>query len=75
MSCEENYNDLLKENENLSNENKRNKRNKRNNHLDKFNSLIDQAAEAITCDANCQKQKKTDELKAISKGKLFITSL
>jgi hypothetical protein len=63
MSCEENYNDLLKENENLSNENKRNRRNKRSNHLDRFNSLIDQAAEAITCDANCQKQKKTDELK------------
>jgi hypothetical protein len=57
MSCEENYNDLLKENEKLSNENKRNKRNNRSNHLDKFNSLIDQAAEAITCDANCQKQK------------------
>ena len=63
MSCEENYNDLLKENENLSNENKKNKRNKSNNDLDKFNSLIDQAAEAITCDANCQKQKKTNELK------------
>ena len=26
MSCEENYNDLLKENENLSNENKRNRK-------------------------------------------------
>jgi len=66
MSCEQNYNDLLKENEKLSNENKRNKRNKgnkRNNDLDKFNSLIDQAAEAITCDANCQKQKKKNELK------------
>ena len=66
MSSEQNYNDLLKENEKLSQENKNNKRNKgnkRNNDLDKFNSLIDQAAEAITCDANCQKQKKTDELK------------
>jgi hypothetical protein len=65
MSSEQNYNDLLKENKRLSNENKKNKErgNKRNNDLDKFNSLIDQAAEAITCDANCQKQKKTDELK------------
>jgi hypothetical protein len=63
MSCEENYNDLLKENENLSNENKRNRRNGRSGRLGRFNSLIDQAAEAITCDANCQKQKKTDELK------------
>ena len=39
MSCEENYNDLLKENENLSNENKWNRRNKRSNHLDRFNSF------------------------------------
>jgi hypothetical protein len=65
MSSEQNYNDLLKENKRLSEENKKNKErgNKRNNDLDKFNSLIDQAAEAITCDANCQKQKKIDELK------------
>jgi hypothetical protein len=63
MSCEENYNDLLKENENLSNENKRNRINGRRGRLGRFNSLIDQAAEAITCDANCQKQKKTEQLK------------
>lgn len=63
MSCEENYNDLLKENENLSNENKRNRMNGRSGRLGRFNSLIDQAAEAITCDANCQKQKKTEQLK------------
>jgi len=65
MSCEKNYNDLLKENKKLSEENKKNKTrgNNRNNDLDKFNSLIDQAAQSISCDAKCQKQKKRDELK------------
>jgi hypothetical protein len=63
MSCEQNYNDLLKENERLSDENKRNRGNKRNNDLDKFNSLIDQASQALSCDAKCQKQKKVQELK------------
>jgi len=60
MSCQENYNELLKENERLTDENKKNKK---NNDLDKFNSMIDQATDAITCDSNCQKQRSSDELK------------
>jgi len=33
------------------------------NDLDKFNSMIDQATQAITCDSNCQKERTIDELK------------
>jgi hypothetical protein len=42
---------------------KKNKKNKKNNDLDKFNTMIDQATEAITCDSNCQKQRTIDDLK------------
>ena len=65
MSCQENYNELLKENEKLTDENKKNKKgkNKKNNNLDKFNSMIDEASDAITCDSNCQKQRTIDDLK------------
>ena len=42
---------------------KYNKANNNSNNLDKFNSLIDQATQAITCDSNCQKQKSIDDLK------------
>lgn len=67
MSCQENYNKLLKENKKLTDENKKNKYNKkgnkRNNDLDKFNSMIDQATQAVTCDSNCQKKKTINELK------------
>jgi len=67
MSCQENYNELLKENEKLTDENNKNKKNKKgnkkNNDLDKFNSMIDDATDAITCDSNCQKQRTSDDLK------------
>ena len=68
MSCQENYDELLKENEKLTDENKKNKKNKKgknkkNNNLDKFNSMIDEASDAITCDSNCQKQRTIDDLK------------
>jgi 4-amino-4-deoxy-L-arabinose transferase-like glycosyltransferase len=42
---------------------KKNKKNKKNNDLDKFNTMIDQATQAITCDSNCQKQMTIDDLK------------
>ena len=42
---------------------KKNKKNKKNNDLDKFNTMIDQATQAITCDSNCQKQRTKDDLK------------
>ena len=57
MSCQKNYNDLLKK----YNEVKKN--NNINNNLDKFNSMIDKASAAIACDSECQRQKKDDELK------------
>jgi hypothetical protein len=31
--------------------------------LDKFNSMIDEATEAIMCDSSCQKKKQNDQLK------------
>ena len=31
--------------------------------LDKVNALIQQASDTIACDANCQKDKKTGDLK------------
>lgn len=31
--------------------------------LDKLNSLISQASDTISCDANCQQQRKADQLK------------
>jgi hypothetical protein len=40
-----------------------NNKNKNSNNLDKFNSLIDQATQSISCDSNCQKQRTGDELK------------
>lgn len=45
--------------------NKKEKTNQNENsdNLDKFNSLIDQATQSISCDSNCQKQRTRDELK------------
>lgn len=66
MSCQENYNELLKKNKILTDENKKNKKNKKGNKkndLDKFNSMIDQATDAITCDSKCQKQRTINDLK------------
>jgi hypothetical protein len=62
MSCPENYNELIKENKKLFEENKKNKNNNSSN-LDKFNSMIDEATEAIMCDSSCQKKKQADQLK------------
>lgn len=59
MSCQRNYNNLLQQNKKLSEELKKNNNYK---NLDKFNSMIDKASQAITCDANCQKQKTIEEL-------------
>jgi hypothetical protein len=40
-----------------------NKKMKSNLNLNKFNSLINQASNAIMCDSNCQKQKQAEKLK------------
>ena len=60
MSCQRNYNKLLQQNKQLSAQIKQNKNYK---NLDKFNAMIDKASQAVTCDANCQKQKTSEELK------------
>ena len=59
MSCQQNYNNLLQQNKKLSEQLKQNNNYK---NLDKFNSMIDKASQALTCDANCQKQKTSEEL-------------
>jgi hypothetical protein len=46
MSCQQNYNKLMQQNKQLTNQIKQNKSN--NNGLDKFNSMIDQATKAIS---------------------------
>ena len=40
-----------------------NKKMNSNLNLNKFNSLINQASNAIMCDSNCQKQKEAEKLK------------
>ena len=64
MSCQQNYNKLLQQNEELSKQiEKANKNNQNKNNLDKFNSMIDQATAAISCDSECQNQQKDEQLK------------
>ena len=58
MSCQKNYNDLLKKYQELNKQNSN-----INNNLDKFNSMIDKATAAVSCDSECQRQQKDDELK------------
>ena len=51
MSCQQNYNKLLQQNKQLSNQiEQANKNNQNKNNLDKFNSMIDQATAAISCE-------------------------
>jgi hypothetical protein len=66
MSSEENYNNLLKENQQITDENKINKQDKesiRSTNVDKFNEMIEKATLAISCDSECQKLKIGSELK------------
>ena len=64
MSCQQNYNKLLQQNEELSKQiEKANKNNQNKNNLDKFNSMIDKATVAISCDSECQREQKDEELK------------
>jgi hypothetical protein len=63
MSCQQNYNNLLQQNKQLSNQiQKANENNQNKNNLDKFNSMIDQATAAISCDSECQNQQKDEQL-------------
>ena len=64
MSCQQNYNKLFEQNKTLSKQiQQANKNNLNKNNLDKFNSMIDQATAAISCDSECQRQQKDEELK------------
>ena len=64
MSCQQNYNKLLQQNKQLSQQiQEANANNQNKNNLDKFNSMIDQATAAISCDSECQRQQKDEELK------------
>ena len=63
MSCQQNYNKLLQQNKQLSNQiQEANKNNINKNNLDKFNSMIDQATAAISCDSECQNEQKDQQL-------------
>ena len=64
MSCQQKYNELLQQNKQLSEKfQKANTNNQNKNNLDKFNSMIDQATAAISCDSECQNQQKDEQLK------------
>ena len=60
MSCQKNYNILLQQNKELT---QQIQQVKNNNNLDKFNSMIDKATAAISCDSECQRQQKDEELR------------
>ena len=60
MSCQKNYNILLQQNKTLT---KQVKQNNSSNSLNKFNSMIEKASQSISCDAECQKKQKTNELR------------
>jgi hypothetical protein len=64
MSCQEKYNTLFEQNKQLSEKfQQANTNNQNKNNLDKFNSMIDQATAAISCDSECQNQQKDEQLK------------
>ena len=64
MSCQQKYQKIVQQNKQLSYQIQRaNKNNQNKNNLDKFNSMIDKATVAISCDSECQRQQKDEELK------------
>ena len=64
MSCQQKYNKLFQQNKKLSQQvQQANKNNQNKNNLDKFNSMIDKATVAISCDSECQREQKDEELK------------
>uniref|UniRef100_A0A6C0IJC9 Uncharacterized protein n=1 Tax=viral metagenome TaxID=1070528 RepID=A0A6C0IJC9_9ZZZZ len=62
MSCQKNYNQLKKQNEELLQENAKYKKTV-NTGKNSINSFIDKATKALGCDSNCQRQKTIDDLK------------
>ena len=64
MSCQQNYNNLLQQNQQLTQQINQIKQNNINiNNLDKFNNMIDQATQAVSCGSDCQNQQTSEELK------------
>lgn len=66
MSCQKNYNQLVKQNQQLVQENAKYKKtmnNVQSTQQNSINSFIDKATKALGCDANCQRQKTIDQLK------------
>lgn len=64
MSCQQNYNNLLQQNQQLTKQINLIKQNTyANKNLDKFNSMIDQATQAVSCGSDCQNQKTSEQLR------------
>ena len=66
MSCQNNYDELKKQNEQLSQENAKYKKTMNNiqsTQQNSINSFIDKATSALSCDAECQNQKTLNQLK------------
>ena len=66
MSCQKNYNQLVKQNQQLVQENatyKKTMNNVQNSQQNSINSFIDKATSALSCDADCQNQKTLNQLK------------
>lgn len=66
MSCQKNYNQIVKQNQQLVQENAKYKKtitNVQSSQQNSINSFIDKATSALSCDANCQNQKTLNQLK------------
>ena len=66
MSCQQNYNQLVKQNQQLVQENTNYKNtinNVQSSQQNSINSFIDKATSALSCDSDCQNQNTIDQLK------------
>jgi hypothetical protein len=66
MSCQNNYNQLVKQNQQLVQENttyKNTINNVQSSQQNSINSFIDKATSALSCDSDCQNQNTIDQLK------------
>ena len=66
MSCQKNYNKLVKQNQQLVEENSKYKKtinNVNSTQQNSLNSFIDKATKALSCDATCQRQKTIHQLR------------
>ncbi len=66
MSCQKNYNEIVKQNQKLVQENANYKKtisNVQSSQQNSINSFIEKATTALSCGADCQNQKTLDQLK------------